>query len=854
MVSLIGSKQILEPVTIHAQNKQGDEVKDFKRFMQLSRAGNYTLITYTKTLQDPWRVDGVFIKKLLVGFNRADVDTIADLDIALGETHFHFSGRDIKTWRPFDMSVIESDLQDVTLSKYVVFEIPQQVSRERSRIPVYSSFFSSIINWAGDEALFIEPAKHAFVQTLLLLVIMGLMRIIFIHIFILHRSCQETLEVESAQHNHGIFAASIMATLCCLSILTAGIYFLYHPDISAILQSAHDTYLSSFYKSFRPKPVERMQFVVGVLFAPIILLIVYHSIRKSNWLQSGILRKIYTPGMWLTGIIIFFWWYIGLALSGFFFVRDSITSQDYLRYIFYCIAFPVALAYFFSKKHLHIVLRIILLVCIIFSFLIVFCSNIIVLSSNFLSITFDPVIYPVSQVLAGKGLLVNLNCLYGMFPTYLAPLFMWTGVTVYSFTVVLASIICFSLFCILRFMRIVIKDDTIFYTGFLFVVVYTLLATRTSPEQYFQYWPIRYIFPCLSLILSAQYLKKPSKTVYYASFLIYGTAVLWNFDVGIIVWLTWILTLIYNEFSFNNSFVILLKNSATHIFLSIGGLLAAVGIFVLMTWSGTGTVPHLPLFFEFQKMFLSGYFMIKLVPPPHLWSVVLFVYLIGLYVAVRALYEKNIEYKHKIILLLVSTGVGLFSYYEGQASDVTLFRVWYPALVLLVVFTDILVGRIRSLKYPSYFEYVIVALLFSSFISAPLTLLYNSDVYIRFIRGAMPNNDDKNSYASTISFLRARLSPKEETLILASFKQGIYYAETGTRSAVNLPSVPDILYPKDMETLISFLASNKKVKVFAEQPLSSYDIYDPRIKNILMRDYKEIERSAYGMSFFLPKK
>ncbi len=852
MIAVIGSKQIVEPVKLSVIDARGDQVPYVKRFMQLARAGNYTLITSTNSNQDPWLVRGVFVKQFLIGIYESDLSKISRVDISLGEKTFSFTSSQVATWQKFNTestSVIRSDLSDVTKAVYDVFIVPTDVTLGKSSIPIYKQFFGSIINWSGDVTLFGGAAYQALVETFLIIVLLVMLRVIYRSYF------DEASHVEVNNHSREngkeqiVFIMTIFVSLVILSFIVALVSKLYRPDVATLLKNAGDTYLNTFYKGFRPKPIERMQFIIGALFSPLIILVVYHLMKRWNGLMEYIYRAWYPYVAWKTLSVLFFWFYAGLALTGFYFILDSATFFGCGMYVFCIFLFPLCLWYFLKNRFSrNDDVLLFLRAVTILGFIITFFLNVMVLTPGFIPLTLDPMIYPVSQLFAGKSMLVNVNGLYGLFPFYLTPIFKVIGLSVFTFSVVMALFTVLSLYFVFRFMKLIIKDRIILYLGFLFVLFYTLLATRLTPEYYYQYWPVRYIFPTLSLFLSALYFKNPSKLLYYASFFIYGTAMLWNFDVGVIVFLTWMVMLSYQEIATFSSVSRFLLNLCKHGFFAAIGVMLAVGVFTAGTYIQSGMLPHMASFFLYQKMFLSGYFMIPLVSPPHIWSVVILVYLVGLFCVIRAMCDRTIGFDEKIIALLVSTGIGLFAYYEGQSSDVTLFRVWYPALILVVFFADKLFIRLRNEKNRTYAEYVVFSGLFLMLVSAPFNLLYNTPKYAAMIKKDVFTSYTTNNYYDTnIEFLKKETTRGERVLILGPLTQGIYYAETNTRSVIDVPGVPDIVFPKEMDTLIAFLNTNTKSKVFVQQPLEVYDVYDVRIRGILATRY-QVVRSSGGTS------
>jgi hypothetical protein len=853
MVALIGGRAMLEPIKISVHTKDGIELQDAKRFMQLARAGNYTLITPNTNVPDPLLVQGVFLKGMLVGMNKNHLTADTIVDIHLGRVLFSFTGEEVMAWKEFDSSEsspLRSDLQDSNRPTFVLYEVPDLVSLPKSHIPVYASFFGSVRNWAGDSILFVQPAYTALTHTILLVLLLLLVRILFKITSPGRPLLVDDTALRADRHRmHVAFVVGGTCILFLLSLVVVLVAKVYHPDVSLITKHIESTYLERFFKGFRPKPVERMQFVVAALSSPFLIGLVLYLLEKKKSLVGYLAKHYYAPIVGGAVLALFFWVYVGLALSGFYFISDSITYTGWASVLFVVGVIPLGV-YMFSeggaKKNFFKGGSALLTV---FTFVLVFLFSVLIFSSHYSAYNLDPVIYPVAQVFAGKNMLVQVNSLYGLYPFYIVPIFNVIGLSVTSFSVVMATLTCLSVFFIYMFLRLVIKNESIRALGFFFVIFYSLFTTRTSPDYYYQYWPIRYIFPTLLLLVSAYYLKTRNKYVYGISFFVFGTSVLWNFDVGIIVFLTWLLVLWYDEITHGASVRKIATACGKHLLYGVLGLLSAIGFFVLLTYVQSGVLPQFSQFVVYQKMFLSGYYMIRLVSPPHIWTTLLLVYVIGLATSLFAMYTKRTTYRDTITFLLVSTGVGLFSYYEGQSSDVTLFRVWYPALLLIVLMADCLWETISTRRDAYFAEYLIFTLLFGMLLAAPINLLYRSPNYISSISYELIEPRTKsNVVTENVTYLRSKTKPNEKVLILDPILQGTYYAETNTRSVLDVPSLFDIVFPKEMDSLIHFLDSNTSTKLFVQQPLDAYDVFDLRIKKSITARYKVISSSKNGLS------
>jgi putative flippase GtrA len=856
MIAVVGGRQIIEPFVIHAKNTEGQTPSSFKRFMQLARAGNYTLITAAKSQEDEWKVGGVFVKKIVVVISKTDLHSLHSLDVVIGDKQFTFTKQQfLEEWLIFDTSLIGASLSGEDLNNYIAFEAPVEVSLSKSKIPVYEGFFGSLINWGGDAQLFITPLKKTLFLETLFLGLFFVVRILFLFSknYKLPASSSEDM-ILAQKRQFIVFFLSIISSIISLCVLTYVISRVYKPDVAQILQNASSQYVDYFFKSFRPKPVERLQFVTDVFATPFLLLFFYHWFNKKISQTSKVLKRWYLFAVTASVSFIAMVVYWGLAMSGFFYIRDSYYFNDVGKYIFGLLIFPTTLFLFLKNDRITRKIKIILQIMIGSVIVLVFFMNIVNLTDSFSPCDLDPVIYPISQLMAGKSLLVNMTSFYGLYPFFLTPIFKVVGLSVLKFSFVMGLLVVVSLLCLWGTMCNVIKNKGLLFLGFLFTVFYSLFATRVSLEYYFQYWPIRFLFPCLGLFLMSIYFKKESRSLYYFSFLVYSIGVFWNFDVGVVMFLSWFILLVYHELSKRHPRRILTIKILKHLFVATVTFFFVVCYFVLRTYVVSGRIPDFILFFQYQKIFLSGYLMIKMLLPPHTWNIIILVYLVGLLISAKAFYLEKIEYIEKIIFLLSVVGIGLFAYYEGQSSDVTLFRTSYPALILMVIFADCLWERIKKYGFQIYGEVIIFVFLLFVISSTPFSFVFNGGTYFNFVKAAETNIRLRSSVMfENIDFIKKHTYFGEGIFILTYPEQGVYYTESKTHSIIDVTSIIDIPLPKEMDVVVDFLNDNKNVQIFVQQPLEKYDTLDIRIKRILQEKYQEVERNKNNMVLYRVK-
>ncbi len=109
-----------------------------------------------------------------------------------------------------------------------------------------------------------------------------------------------------------------------------------------------------------------------------------------------------------------------------------------------------------------------------------------------------------------------------------------------------------------------------------------------------------------------------------------------------------------------------------------------------------GAFPDYGQFFHYQRLYyLAGYYKTPLTPPTT-WVLVALVYLAGLAYAAFALASRRQTPRALMVFLLSILGVGLSSYYQGSSNPIVLFLVWWPCQLLLVLFLDDLLLRLRE--------------------------------------------------------------------------------------------------------------------------------------------------------------
>lgn len=148
----------------------------------------------------------------------------------------------------------------------------------------------------------------------------------------------------------------------------------------------------------------------------------------------------------------------------------------------------------------------------------------------------DAMLYPLTQVVSGKTLLVDLPSQYGLFPEIIAPIFHILPLSVLTFTIVFACLQFSANVLIFLVLRRNIENHFLALFSSLALIMPTglFLSRGGWIDIYIQYYPVRFLFPALSLFLVDAYIRRPSALKLNILTFFMGLAIVWNLDSGIV--------------------------------------------------------------------------------------------------------------------------------------------------------------------------------------------------------------------------------------------------------------------------------------------------------------------------------
>jgi len=662
-----------------------------------------------------------------------------------------------------------------------------------------------------------------------------------------------------------LIISGFLGTVATLLLLALLVWYLaasfgYMDRLDPDYLNSHFVYGTS---GFKPESVERLQYVSALIIGPLLILslnaLLLKVMRWKKFSSVGASNCFLALATILTGLLLY-----DDYKTGKFYLSDNIMFKGgvlvtVIVIVAICLLIPTLI--YVLKKRLRIPAAISrwggplyalasAAIVLPISFMYFFNGN----GIQGLEINHDhlnAVLYPVVQVHAGKALLVDTTSQYGLYAQMLQPLFAVIGLDLMRFTLVMSLLVLISFLSIAIFLYFNVNNKLIAFLGFATVAYYGYLFDKVEAlDAYFQYIPIRLIFPALLLLLAWTYFRSRSRRSYYLMFGVASIGALWNMDTGAIVFLTWLLTLAYDEWLRSPKPVDAVKRSLKHAIVGLCFLSLSILAYVAYVYAVRGTVPNFGMMTEYQQIFYSlGYYMLPM-PGIHPWNLVAIVYLAGVTYAVLAVLTKSNSYRARLVFMLTILGCGIFSYYQGRSHDLNLPQVLYPAILLLTLFADSLYNQVAKWLTGdrTYFTRGVAGMLALSailllFVSSAASLVADSGFVAETVTAGvhpiLSGQDTK--FTEESQFIRNNTHPGDGVIVLSE-DQSALHAETGTYCPVKIPSLIEILLIDDYMILQEALEnkSDGTQRVFLD---SSYKPPSMRLYMDLLDHYTATNRS-----------
>jgi hypothetical protein len=639
--------------------------------------------------------------------------------------------------------------------------------------------------------------------------------------------------------NLAIGTITLSISILLLYVLNNLIYNSYHPDIVAILTKVVP--LSIFAQgSFYPEPVERLQYQLSLLCSPLFIFGVFYLVNKKR----DILYK--SPslafGINIAGLLAFvFYSFIifqeNLPYVHFFVHNDVVDNSVQTNTYFFAnnilgkfnLLFGIMLygglayAYFLYEKNKETPLKKIIITIVSYSIVALTVVDIVLYNVFHLDVQewnrymeTNAVFYAVTQVFAGKSLLVDTYSQYGLFPWMLNPVFKIIGLSTYKFTLVLGILNGSAFLFLYLGIKKLLKNDLLSIIVFLCLIFWQYwqikLPAESTPRYYYQYYPIRLFFPALVFFLFVLYqdgTQKLRRMLLPVMALTASFAAFWNLDTGIVAYGATFIALIFSTIdapSLKES----IKKSVVYAAWMIGTLLFVILLFLITTKMRSGEWPDFKRFFEFQNVFYgSGYFMLPMTTI-HFWNFPALVYLTACVYCVYYLKKEN-QKDLPVIAFLIILGFGLFTYFQGRSYDTTICIVMYPAIIIAGVFCNKLLPQIISHKFRFHESVILFFIPFLFLADGALSMLYYTpSIHSYSMDNAFAEKAEaEKTFKQRMDFVMNNTHPKDTVIILSKDYESYFYALGGYYNPVKLAGSTELFFKSEINTLLDVIKTTR---------------------------------------------
>jgi hypothetical protein len=451
-------------------------------------------------------------------------------------------------------------------------------------------------------------------------------------------------------------------------------------------------------------------------------------------------------------------------------------------------------------------------------------------SGEYWSIHLEAVSSAVSQVMAGRTILVHIPSQYGLFPEVLAPLLHLFPPGVAGLTLAFGLLQVVSLLALLALLHNRVRSPFLFACCSLTLLVISFatfqlfgLGSEAVPDPYFQYWPVRFFAPAISVPVVFWVFRRICwlRLVVLSAWIAFS--IFWNIDSGlaILYGVTMLLLILALATVFESPPGRLRQQLrrlvlATIVVPLLGLALTALGLLLLSLRAGQPL--NLDWLLRYQSIFYGlGYMMVPMSSSPSLWQTVVAVYGISLLIGLSGLQRQRALASIMPLLYLPLLGGGLLVYYQGRSTLSNLLSVSWPAVILVGLLVDrhrrAMTRRLLSpLSLPLPTVGLAALLLPSCLLLWSFPALWAQGARLPF-QPPHPQYRSPSFLASELAMVRDNCSGAAGQCLLLLQRQGIYSLEAQTASLLEGPSPVEIILQSDHDRLVDQIRAGLPARI-----------------------------------------
>lgn len=672
-------------------------------------------------------------------------------------------------------------------------------------------------------------------------------------------------------------AIGTMATgivILFLYLINSIIASVYQPDVKTILDKVIPL---TFYPEswFSPEPTERLQYIISLLSLPFLAILglwLANKLRTTFTNSPSIATTVNIIG--LIAFLVFIVKLMGTTLPHVdpeadttHFFKDtligSFTGASVIMVAVYMLMAygMVRLVPKTEKTNVKNIIRIAAFIITGLTIADVFLYDILNLAVTDIGNLgeINAVFYSITQVCTGKALLVDFNAQYGLYAWFLAPVFKIIGLSTYNFGLVMATLNSAAFLFLYLGIRKLVQRDIMSLLIFLSVVFWQFWITRVPsdtvppeavPRMYYQYWPIRLIFPSLIFYLVTLYNKGIQRNlVRILLSLCSASAILWNMDTGLVAFGAVGIYFILSAFH-ERPTKEAIKLSALNIGWLAGGAVVVVGLFCITTKIHTGVWPDFGKALTYQGIYyVSGYYMLPMAAL-HFWNVPVLLYLIGAIYCVRNFRSTIVDVP--VLSFLIVLGAGLFSYFQGRSYDTNICIVMYPAVILTGLLCDKALSAVNNSGKLLHERTLAFSILFIFIADGALSMLYHTPAVHSFgIANVKATDAAREKYLSgRMDVLRNNIKPHDTVLILSRNFESYCYASGQYVNPMNQAGSTEWFFKTDLDTIVSFVKHCRYPIIYdGNFQIPTWYLHDTLFQ--MLADYTVIDKISPDGTFVL---
>tara|TARA_B110000259_G_scaffold98285_1_gene113525 strand:+ start:131 stop:2686 length:2556 start_codon:yes stop_codon:yes gene_type:complete len=668
---------------------------------------------------------------------------------------------------------------------------------------------------------------------------------------------------------------TMLSTIIILILINFVIYSIYPDNSEALKIQAKEIIMPSYHLLVWPEPIEQLQFLISLISIPPLM---FCSIRIFS---SKFLSKIsITNSMHFLNVVLSFSFLVILFYLAFKFDDPNSISRAYLEIIKECncsfifdirvtykamttelrflltlIFFPVITYYIFNglpkkyKKIINWVFYSLILFFLLSMFLLSICNR-----DNYLGnyVHFNSVLYSIAQVQQGKALLADFTAQYGLYAHFLYPFFKLINVNVISFSMTMSAITLASFSLIFFGLRKIISNNVVVFFTFLAIIYfgYFYYLFNGDFDFYYQYKSIRMIFPAIILFSVFTYILNPKKILYLLIIFISSLSILWNFDSGIICFLSFYIYILYERLPGSNlrSFA---KEFIKHTIISVTILSFTFFLFSIIIYLQSNSLPNWSLFLKFSILFgMTGFSSLPM-PIFHTWNLVFLVYLYGIYVGLNSILLNKKIILDRVAFFVAIFGFGVASYYLNRSHDFHFFQTLYPSIILLGIFLSKILDRSNRdnlFKIKNFLMVIIISFILVTIFFQMLQPIKIINTLTPRIPDIINNKLTDQSVSDGVALINSNSKPNDQVVIISN-QDSVAFLETKTSSAFSLPGSSEMVVKSDWDIFNNSLLNNNSFKVYLS------DTHDPKSKYVkILKDHYYLDDWFGRWRMFVPKK